>query len=299
MLRLGPNGFDARGRCTVPPMTTPSKLSGTVELAARIEAADVELLDACAQAAERRGAPGVIRQRLAGGIATWTESGSPLCKVAGLGFDGIPTQAELAEVEAAFEARDTPVQVELSSLADPGVAALLAERGYRYIGCENLLARSLDPSSVAPPAGAIEVRESPLEDLDLWLDVVVTGFASPDARGVASHESFPRDALERTMRDMVTAGGFRRTIAWRDGVALGGGAIRISTGGVAQFCGAATLPQHRRQGAQAALLTARLADAASAGCTLAVVTTQPGSTSQQNVERHGFELVGVRVVLVW
>lgn len=279
-------------------MTRPTKLSGTVELAARIEAAEVELLDVCAEAAERRGAAGVVRRRLAGGIATWTELGSPLCKVGGLGFDGVPSAAELAEVEAAFDARETPVRVELSSLADPAVATLLAERGYRYVGCENLLARPLDPASAAIPAGAIEVRASPLEELERWLDIVVTGFASPDSRGVASDESFPREVLERTMRDMASAGGFRRAIAWRGGVALGGGAMRISCGGVAQLCGAATLPQHRRQGAQAALLAARLADAAAAGCTLAVVTTQPGSTSQQNVERHGFELVAVRAVLV-
>lgn len=279
-------------------MTIPSKLSGTVELAARIEAADVELLEACAEAAEHRGASGVVCRRLAGGVATWTELGSPLCKVAGLGFGGVPSAAELGEVEAAFDARETPVQVELSSLADPAVAALLAQRGYHYVGCENLLARPLDPATAAMPAGAIEVRASPLEELELWLDLLVSGFASPDTRGVASHESFPRAALERTMRDMASAGGFRRTIAWRDGVALGGGAVRISCGGVAQLCGAATLPQHRRQGAQAALLAARLADAAALGCTLAVVTTQPGSTSQQNVERHGFELIAVRAVLV-
>ncbi len=279
-------------------METSEKLSGTVDLAARIEAAEAELIDACAEAAERRGAEGVVRRRLAGGIAAWTEPGSPLCKVAGLGFGGVPDEAELAEVEAAFDARETPVQVELSSLADPAVAAMLAARGYRFVGCENLLARPLDSATAALAPGPIEVRDSPFAELETWLDLVVTGFASPDTRGVASHESFPREALERTMRDMASAGGFRRTIAWRDGVALGGGALRLSCGGVAQLCGAATLPEHRRQGVQAALLAARLADAAAAGSTLAVVTTQPGSTSQQNVERHGFELVAVRAVLV-
>jgi ribosomal protein S18 acetylase RimI-like enzyme len=68
--------------------------------------------------------------------------------------------------------------------------------------------------------------------------------------------------------------------------------------GVAQLTGAATAPTHRRRGVQSALLAARLADAAAAGCDLAVVTTQPASRSQQNVQRRGFDLLYTRAVLV-
>jgi GNAT superfamily N-acetyltransferase len=64
------------------------------------------------------------------------------------------------------------------------------------------------------------------------------------------------------------------------------------------LCGAATLPAFRRRGVQSALLHARLAQARQAGCDLAVVTTQPGSKSQENVQRAGFELLYVRAVLV-
>lgn len=49
---------------------------------------------------------------------------------------------------------------------------------------------------------------------------------------------------------------------------------------------------------QTALLSARLADAAAAGCDIAVVTTQPGSKSQQNVQRRGFDLLYTRAILV-
>jgi hypothetical protein len=40
-----------------------------------------------------------------------------------------------------------------------------------------------------------------------------------------------------------------------------------------------------------------LADAAAAGCDIAVVTTQPASKSQQNVQRRGFDLLYTRAVL--
>ena len=57
------------------------------------------------------------------------------------------------------------------------------------------------------------------------------------------------------------------------------------------MAGAATAPAHRRRGIQSALLSARLIDAAAAGCDVAVVTVQPGSRSQQNVQRQGFHLL--------
>ncbi|HEU4420820.1 MAG TPA: GNAT family N-acetyltransferase, partial [Planctomycetota bacterium] len=54
----------------------------------------------------------------------------------------------------------------------------------------------------------------------------------------------------------------------------------------------------RRRGIQAALLRARLADAARAGCDVAVITTQPGSKSQANAQRQGFSLLYARAILV-
>ena len=89
----------------------------------------------------------------------------------------------------------------------------------------------------------------------------------------------------------------KRYVALRDGVFAGGGSLRIAEG-IGQLTGAATAPAHRRQGVQTALLSARLADAAAAGCDIAVVTTQPGSRSQQNVQRQGFDLLYTRAVLV-
>ncbi|MCL9794272.1 GNAT family N-acetyltransferase, partial [Frankia sp. AgKG'84/4] len=67
--------------------------------------------------------------------------------------------------------------------------------------------------------------------------------------------------------------------------------------GVAQFGGAATVPAHRRRGIQSALVAARFVDATAAGCDIAVVTTQPGSKSQQNVQRQGFDLLYTRAIL--
>jgi len=272
-------------------------LFASTSLAARIERAECRLLEDGASACERRrpGA-GVFTMPLAGGVATFTGEGSPLNKVAGLGFASPLDEGELEAVERAFAERQSPVQVEVSCLGDPSVGSLLTRRGYTLQGFENVLGRALPIEPAAAPAGVV-VSPSPEGELREWLDVVVTGFASPDAQGVPSHESFPREALEGLMGDLAAAQGFVRYLARRDGAVAGGASLRLFEG-VAQLCGAATLPEHRRQGVQSALLAARLEIAGQAGCDVAVVTTQPGSRSQENVQRQGFELLYTRAVLV-
>ena len=267
-------------------------------LAARIERAESRFMADCAAAAERRRpGSGVFATPLAGGFATFTSAGSPLNKVAGLGFAGPLDEGALAAVEKAFFDRGSHVQVEVSTLGDPAVVQALTARGYVLQGFENVLGLSLPTGGAATPPGGIEIAESPLAELSAWLDVVVTGFASADTQGVASPESYEHDLLAGVMADMVSAEGLSRFVARRDGVAAGGASLRLGER-VALLCGAATLPAHRRLGVQTALLTARLRIAADAGCDVAVVTTAPGSKSQENVQRQGFELLYARAILV-
>lgn len=268
-------------------------------LAARIERAECGLLEGGARAAARRDPTlEVLARPLAGGLAVWAGEGSPLCKVAGLGFAGPLDERELGAIERAFAARRAPVQVELATLAEPSVGESLTRRGYRLVGFENVLGRPLAPGAPeATPAGGVEIALSGAQELPVWLDAVVGGFAVPDEQGVAAHEEFARETIERVMGDLAATAGFVRYLARRQGEPAGGASMRLSDG-VAQLCGAATLPAHRRRGVQSSLLAARLAAAAAAGCDLAVVTTAPGSKSQQNVARSGFELLYARAILV-
>jgi GNAT superfamily N-acetyltransferase len=275
-------------------------LFADIALAARIEKAECDLLRDCAGAIARRRDAQVLVRPIAGGVAVHTGQESPLNKVAGLGFAGTPDSAELETIESRFAATGTPVQVELSCLAEAGIGSLLTARGYRLAGFENVLGRRLpadDLASMRARAESVEVAPSAADELPIWLDAVATGFANPDTQGVASHESFSRETMERVMGDMVAAPSLVRYLARRDGVPAGGASMR-AVDGVCQLCGAATLPHHRRHGIQSAMLARRLDDAARAGCDVAVVTTLPGSKSQQNVQRLGFELLYTRAILV-
>ncbi|HKZ32220.1 MAG TPA: GNAT family N-acetyltransferase [Vicinamibacteria bacterium] len=273
-------------------------LFASTALAARIERADARLMsESASAAARRRRETRAFALSVAGGAATYAAPGSPLNKVAGLGFAGPLDPAELDAVERAFAERGAAVQVELSCLAEPQIGALLTRRGYTLENFENVLGRRLPtaPSRALPDDVVVSVSEA--GESGAWLDLVITAFASPDAQGVPSHESFPRDELERVMDDMAQAEGFVRYLARRGGVPAGGASMRLFEG-VAQLCGAATLPEHRRRGVQSAMLAARLEAASRAGCDVAVVTTQPGSKSQENVQKQGFELLYTRAILV-
>lgn len=258
------------------------------ELAERIERAEVRLIAEGSDAARvRRGDTLGFARPLAGGVASFADVDSPFNKIAGLGFDGLPDA--LDEVEAAFAELGAPVQVELCQLADASVGAFLTGRGYRLESYENVLGRRVTD------AGAPDfVRPCRDGELETWLAGVADAFAVSDTQGLPSHEDFPRETVINAMRDMA---GARRYLVERDGEFAGGASFRV-TDGIAQFTGAATAPAHRRHGVQTALLRARLTAAAEAGCDIAVVTTQPGSKSQQNAQRQGFDLLYARAILV-
>lgn len=265
-----------------------------IELGRRIEHAEAALIGAAVAAAGRRGADGFALP-LARGVAAYAGPGAPFNKVVGLGFAGVPTEADIRAVERAYADHGSPTPIELSTLADPRIAELLGARGYRVVAFEDVLGRALGDTPEPVPEG-IEERPASEHELDAWVDVVVEGFAHPDGEGVPSPEEFPREVVDRAERDFAEAG-VTPYVAVVDGRIAGGGSMRV-TDGVAQLTGAATAPDHRRRGVQAALLAARLRDAVHAGADIAVVTTAPGSLSQRNVQRRGFHLLYTRAVFV-
>jgi GNAT superfamily N-acetyltransferase len=82
-------------------------------------------------------------------------------------------------------------------------------------------------------------------------------------------------------------------LATLDGRPVAAGALCLGEG-VAVLAGACTVPEARRRGAQQALLDARLAYAADHGCDIASIVAGPGSSSQRNAQRQGFQVAYTR-----
>jgi hypothetical protein len=100
------------------------------------------------------------------------------------------------------------------------------------------------------------------------------------------------------MQELAAINPWRRNhvpfLAERDGQPVAAGGVALIDG-VALLAGASTVPQARRQGAQLALLQARLQYAAAHGCDVAMMGAAPGSDSQRNAERQGFHIAYTRV----
>jgi hypothetical protein len=228
-----------------------------------------------------------------------------MTKVGGVGFAGPVPDDVWQKIETAWTERGATVQVELPCLADPSIASQLTRRGYELVGFENVLGRALDTGaseSIASSGpdradGEFDIAVSGPDERALWTDIVVTGFMAADTQGVPSHESFPRDAMERSVADMASANGMVHFMARRNGEPAAVASMRICDN-IVEMCGAATLPEHRRRGAHTALLQTRLQHAIQAGCDLATITAQPGSKSHQNAQQRGFELLYTRAILV-
>lgn len=244
-------------------------------------------------------APDSRIMHVCGGVATYMGPGSPLNHAVGIGFDGPFTPGTAEEIEDFFTSRAERAVVTLSPLADPSVADVLGMRGWTLAGFENVLIRELpviseeaDELHAEPTesgAGDIEVVEALTEeDRDLWAQVAAVGFSAP------------LDPLPAQLTVAAVASrrkGSRLFLGYVDGAVAGTGELGVD-GGVGWLSADTTLPAYRGRGVQRAIQEFRLAEAARAGCGLAVSEALPGSVSQRNMERLGFRLAYTRVELV-
>ncbi len=268
----------------------------TLSLAERIELAEARLTRTLGETLRQR-SPDTLVVPIGQGIGVSTAEPSPFEKVIGVGF-GNDDLAALLSFEETVLQRNRTVRVELSTLADPSLGKALTLRHYAFEGCENVL--GLDLAHWKIQKQEFDVHEVAHNQLEIWIEALVDGFAQPESEhdaGAGTAEAFDRESLSQCLRDLATTPDYKLFLAKRDGAIAGGASMRID-GDIAQLTGAATLLHHRRRGVQTALLHERLRHAKASGCSHAVVTTQPGSKSQENVTRQGFGLLYVRNVLV-
>lgn len=224
---------------------------------------------------------------VAGTCAMFDGVGSPITQTFGLGMFAPLSSADLEAIEAFFTERGATSHHEVCPLSDPAHLGLLPERGYRPIELSTVLCQPLGAAprpSTAAAASPVEVRRIGPEDTDAWVDTSVAGWASE--AGVA-------DLIRNLARVSVTSEAGVCFLAELEGHPVATGSIVLHEG-VALLAGASTVPEWRGRGAQAALLSARLAYAADLGNDLAMVVALPGSQSQLNAERQGFRICYTR-----
>lgn len=225
---------------------------------------------------------GAVTRPIGGGLAVFAGVKAPLSGLYGLGLWEPVTPAHLDEAEAFFRSHGigSELEIQLCPYAEAGFARLLGERGYHIHEYMNTYARDLGdqlPQLSLPPS--TRLRVATLDEARCWFELSGSGgdWAEPD--GV----SF---MLVRAVQKADT----QLFLAWMDGQPVSAGGLDIHDG-VASFIAGMTLPAYRRRGLQTALLQARLSAAQAAGCDLAMTHSRPGTASQRNILRAGFQLV--------
>ena len=229
--------------------------------------------------------------------ATWIEVGgayamfdgveSPLTQTFGLGIFEEATTEHLDQLERFFIERGAPVFHEVSPIADQSILGLLSSRGYKPIELTNVMYLSISESGlrVADLSSQIETRRIDDSEADLWAETVAAGWASEQPDLV----EFLRGIGQISSR---TSGG-HPFLAELDGRPIAAGGFQVYDD-VCILAGASTIPEARRQGAQNALLHARLRFGAEHGCRLAMMCALPGSQSQKNAQKNGFNIAYTR-----
>lgn len=226
--------------------------------------------------------------------ASWTEvegalvmfdgPDSPLTQTFGLGIAGPVTDTTLERIERFFSERAATTFHEVSPLADPATLALLHARGYEPFEFSSVMfqpAQGHDP----PAPSAVRVRRTATAESEIWAQAAGEGWSEfPELQ--AFMQSFGRV--------IATSEGALSYVAEIDGRIAATAAMLIHDR-VALLAGASTIPSARRRGAQAALLAARMRDAAERGCDVAMMVAQPGGGSQRNAERNGFRIAYTRL----
>ena len=223
-----------------------------------------------------------------GTYAMFDGVGSPITQTFGFGLFSAPTHAQLDEIEAFFRERGSEVFQEVSPLAAPEVLTILPERGYRPIELTSVMHMRLTgdrPAAQRRSSAELTVRRIDPGEEPVWAETAARGWGDIPGLGEL--------VLDLGRVSAGSRGSVCFLAEW-NGAPIGAAAAALH-GGVAVLAGASTAPEFRGRGAQAALLGARLAYAASAGCDLAMMGASPGSASQRNGERQGFGIGYTRI----
>ncbi len=256
-------------------------LFADAQLARRIEAAEAFIGRGCTE-----GQRGAAIMEASGGVALFLGADSPLTHAVGVGLNGPVRDAELDAIEDFFRSRGARVTIDLCPLADPALLQSLGDRGYRVTEFNTVLVKRLAGTEITLTP---RVRLATSGECDLWSHTVGCGF-------------FEQAELTGEEMDVGRAifsapGALCYLARSENGEPAGGGALAIHDG-MANLFADSTIARFRRQGIHRDLISARIYEAMARGADLATASTLPGSTSQRNYERAGFQVVYTKVTMV-
>ncbi len=224
---------------------------------------------------------------VAGVYAMFDGAESPLTQTFGLSVFEEINDKELDELEAFFKKHTAPIFHEVSPMADASLIGLLNERGYQPCELTSVMFQEIEDKKInnAPINPLIKTRIIKKGEEKLWAQTSADGWAT-EMEGLA-------DFMFQFGQISAQVNGGFPFLAELEGKPISAGMLFVYDD-VAILAGASTIPEGRRNGAQNALLKARLKFAAESGCKIAIMGASPGSQSQKNAEKNGFRIAYTR-----
>jgi GNAT superfamily N-acetyltransferase len=228
---------------------------------------------------------------ISGGHMIFAGVGSLIGRAVGMGFAGPVSTADLDRLEEFYRSRGAPSQLDLCPLSDATLLELVKEREYGLLELNNVLYRRLEETEDMGPAPAgIRIRPGRKEEAEIFSGILERSFfPNGDAPGDFAAMVTPIFQMEGALLFVAEAEG--KTVAC-------GAGLLIPEHKVVALFGAGTVPEFRGRGLQTTLLRLRMQVAAQAGCEVAVIVTQGGSTSQRNAERLGFRVAYSKATVI-
>lgn len=214
-----------------------------------------------------------------------------LSQVVGWGFypDLTTLKNELDDIEQFYKAHDCSINIELSPYVNPGLLSVFKEKQFSVEELNTISYLEFSDEEVNfnsqfnSNGKSFTIRSVDESSLSEWAQIVAIGFDAADVE-----EQF----LQYAQAEAITA-----YAAFHEENMVAGATLSVHES-VCDLGVTSTLPIFRGHGLQKALLLARLQDAQHQQIRLASVTTEPGSISEQNIQKIGFKPAYTRLKLV-
>lgn len=208
-------------------------------------------------------------------------------RVTGIGM----TPEHIDAAIAFFDAHGVETKLELSSYAPSELLAAVHARGFELRFFTHVMAKLARSVSRRPPPPGVTIEPLDRADLD-----AVRAAAEHNERCFSPDRAPCASSIALTMKHLSSPAN-DSFVARADGLLVGAG-FSESSDGVTLVFGGAVRPEYRGRGVQRALMNVRVALAEERGSELVLVMTGPGTPSERNACREGFQLVGTRAYFV-
>lgn len=221
---------------------------------------------------------------IAGGSACFSGPDSFFSQVIGWGFDTTEQtmKDEIEQIEDFYrKCGFYECHIELSTMVSAKVANMLSELGYQVVEFSDISYLDLSMSSCfSEPLLSEQVTIPTSCEIEQWASVVSKGFSVSEQSDLFA--------------TYVKSPNIIPFVAYESGHMAAGGTMAIFNN-ICDLGMTSTLAEFRGRGLQKKLLKARLHYAKQQQAKIAIVATEPGSISNLNIQKIGFQCAYARI----